>query len=127
MGCLAPIANPPKTVVNYPLDHLLATENLAASARPSRSRRRPSWLPASRDERDLMPYAVLDARPPLHASVQLAFEIAAVLGFAIPEYDARRRYGVEQQVRQLVCTFDLQAAPLSLHLGNPIWSASGRW
>ena len=121
MGCLAPIANLPKTVVNYLLDYLLATENLAGIRETIKIPATAELAPGQQDERDLMPYAVLDACLALHASEKLAPpEIAAVLGSLFPEYDAATLAAWSNKFVSLFARsiYKWVQAPLSLHLGN---------
>jgi NAD+ synthase (glutamine-hydrolysing) len=56
MGCLAVIANLPKTVVNYLLDYLLETEKLVGIAATIAIPASAELAPNQQDERDLMPF-----------------------------------------------------------------------
>ena len=90
MGCLAPIANLPKTVVNYLLEYLQDTHPMDGIARTVAIPASAELAPDQEDERDLMPYPVLDA----HIALQIgekytpaeAAEIAAAMfpAVAIP-------------------------------------------
>jgi NAD+ synthase (glutamine-hydrolysing) len=121
MGCLAPIANLPKTVVNYLLDYLLSTEHLEGIRETIKVPASAELAPSQQDERDLMPYAVLDACLALYASEKLsATEIATVLPQLFPEHDAATLTAWTNKFVSLFTRsiYKWVQAPLSLHLGN---------
>ncbi|HVS19028.1 MAG TPA: NAD(+) synthase, partial [Planctomycetota bacterium] len=120
-GALAVVANLPKTVVNYLLDYLLEVTGSEAIrltlAKPASA----ELAPDQEDERDLMPFAVLDACFALYAGERMTVaEVAAVLPGLFP--DERReqlalwaaRFGklFSQSIYKWV------QAPVSLHVGN---------
>src|SRR6185369_5799433 len=90
-GALSVIANLPKTVVNYLLDYLLETTG-------SEGIRLTLVKPASaeladdqEDEKDLMPFPVLDACFALYAGEKMTpDEVAVVLRALFPDEDAAR-------------------------------------
>ncbi|MCS6913496.1 MAG: NAD(+) synthase [Myxococcales bacterium] len=121
MGCIAPIANVPKTVVNYLLDYLLERHGYEGI-------RQTLAIPASaeladnqEDERDLMPFPVLDCCLALYAGEKLSpTELASVLVSMFPEYAPAQ---VQVWVDKFVSLFTQSIykwvqAPLSIHIGN---------
>lgn len=121
MGCLAVIANLPKTVVNYLLDYLLETEKLDGIRQTIAIPATAELAPDQQDERDLMPFPVLDACIALHAAEKLdAKELADVLFDMFPEYPADRLRGFANKFVMLFARaiYKWVQAPLSLHLGN---------
>jgi NAD+ synthase (glutamine-hydrolysing) len=121
MGCIAPIANLPKTVVNYLLDYLLEQRGFAGI-------RVTLEIPASaelaenqEDERDLMPFPVLDSCFALYAGEKLQpAEIEQVLRGMFPEYaGAQIAAWVAKFVRLFVQSiYKWVQSPLSIHVGN---------
>jgi NAD+ synthase (glutamine-hydrolysing) len=120
-GALSVIANVPKTVVNYLLDWLYEKTR-------SEGIRLTLIKPASaelaedqEDERELMPFAVLDACFALFAGEKMApREIADALSAMFGEYPRER---LEQWAARFVTLFEQSIykwvqAPLSLHVGN---------
>ena len=91
------IANVPKTVVNYLLDWLYEEQPAPrGSASRSSSRRAPSWPTDQEDERELMPFPVLDACFALFAGEKMApDEVAQALRAMFPRASPRaaRRLG----------------------------------
>ena len=96
-GALSVIANVPKTVVNYLLDWLLREDpGRGHPPHAARSPRAPSWRADQEDERELMPFPVLDACFALFAGEKMApDEVALALRSVFPEHAARaaRRLG----------------------------------
>lgn len=121
MGCLAPIANLPKTVVNYLLDYLLQTQRLDGIARTIAIPASAELAPDQEDERDLMPYPVLDA----HIALQIgekylpdeAAPVVAAMFPAIPE-PTHRTWAERFASLFSRSIYKWVQAPLSLHLGN---------
>ena len=121
MGCLAPIANLPKTVVNYLLEYLQDTHPMDGIARTVAIPASAELAPDQEDERDLMPYPVLDA----HIALQIgekytpaeAAEIAAAMfpAVAIGQHRAWAGRFLSLFTRSI---YKWVQAPLSLHLGN---------
>ena len=121
MGCLAVIANLPKTVVNYLLDYLLETEKLVGIAATIAIPASAELAPNQQDERDLMPFPVLDACIALHAAEKLdAPELADVLIDMFPELEAAQLRAWANKFTGLFARaiYKWVQAPLSLHLGN---------
>lgn len=120
MGCLAPISNLPKTVVNYLLDYLLETDNLDGIRKTIAIPASAELAPNQEDERDLMPYPVLDACLALLLAEKLEpVEAAAALGSMFPEYEAATLAGWVDRFVTLFgrAIFKWVQSPLSLHLG----------
>ena len=120
-GALAIIANVPKTVVNYLLDYLLETTGSEAIARTLEKPPSAELAEDQEDERDLMPFPVLDACFALFAGEKMHLdEVELVLVDMFPEFP-------ETQLRAWVSRFGrlFRASiykwvqtPLSLHVGN---------
>jgi NAD+ synthase (glutamine-hydrolysing) len=120
-GALSVIANVPKTVVNYLIDWLYGIEG-------SEGIRLTLLKPASaelaedqEDERELMPFPVLDACFALFAGEKMApDEVARAMRAMFPEHAPER---VDDWVERFVRLFTASIykwvqAPLSLHVGN---------
>jgi NAD+ synthase (glutamine-hydrolysing) len=120
-GALSVIANVPKTVVNYLIDWLYGIEG-------SEGIRLTLLKPASaelaedqEDERELMPFPVLDACFALFAGEKMApDEVARAMRAMFPEHAPER---VDDWVERFVRLFTASIykwvqAPISLHVGN---------
>ena len=121
MGCLAPIANLPKTVVNYLLDYLLETQKLDGIARTIAIPASAELAPDQEDERDLMPYPVLDAHIALQVGEKyLPDEAAQVTAAMFPTISASTHQAWAERFASLFTRsiYKWVQAPLSLHLGN---------
>lgn len=121
MGCLAPIANLPKTLVNYLLDYLLETQGLDGIRQTIAIPASAELAPNQEDERDLMPFPVLDACIALHASEKLPLaDLAAALVEIFPEHPRATLAAWAEKFTRLfaMSIFKWVQAPLSLHLGN---------
>jgi NAD+ synthase (glutamine-hydrolysing) len=121
MGCLAPIANLPKTVVNYLLDYLLQTAGLSGITETIKIPASAELAPNQEDERDLMPYPVLDACLALYAADKLSpAEIAPMLLQMFPEFPEAQLQAWTDKFARLFsrAIFKWVQSPLSLHLGN---------
>ncbi len=121
MGCLAPIANLPKTVVNYLLDYLLETADLEGIRATIKIPASAELAPDQEDERDLMPYPVLDACIALYCSEKLTpQELAGVLVQLFPEHPAATLTAWTNKFASLFmrAIYKWVQSPLSLHLGN---------
>jgi NAD+ synthase (glutamine-hydrolysing) len=121
MGALAVIANLPKTVVNYLLDYLLETEKLEGIRQTIAIPATAELAPDQQDERDLMPFVVLDACIALHVAEKLdAAELAQALSDIFPEFATPLIAGWANKFTGLFsrAIFKWVQAPLSLHLGN---------
>jgi NAD+ synthase (glutamine-hydrolysing) len=120
-GCLAPIANLPKTVVNYLLDYLLETQNLDGIRKTIAIPASAELAPGQEDERDLMPYPVLDACLALHVGERLTpAEVAEVLPGLFPEIPQPALAAWAEKFGRLfmLSIYKWVQSPLSLHLGN---------
>lgn len=121
MGCLAPIANLPKTLVNYLLDYLLETMELDGIRKTIAIPASAELAPDQEDEKDLMPYPVLDACISLHCAEKLGLtDLVCVLAQMFPEHqEPTLRAWAERFTRLFsVSVFKWVQSPLSLHLGN---------
>ena len=120
-GALAVVANLPKTVVNFLLDYLLEMTG-------SEGIRLTLIKPASaelaedmEDEKDLMPFPVLDACFALYAGEKMApDEVAEVLRALFPNEDRSRLDEWTEKFTRLFTQsiYKWVQAPLSLHVGN---------
>jgi NAD+ synthase (glutamine-hydrolysing) len=120
-GALSVIANLPKTVVNYLLDYLLETTG-------SEGIRLTLLKPASaelaenqEDEKELMPFPVLDACFYLYAGEKMTpDEVAVALGAMFPDEDKGRLDAWTKKFARLFVTsiYKWVQAPISLHVGN---------
>jgi NAD+ synthase (glutamine-hydrolysing) len=120
-GGLSVIANVPKTMVTYLLQHLRKEHGYCGIdlvlARPAG----PELATDQRGEEELMPFPVLDACLHLFAGEKLAPpEIAAVLATMFPDIQSDV---IDAHVRRFVRLFlgsiyKCVQAPISLHIGN---------
>ena len=120
-GALSVIANVPKTVVNYLLDWLYERTR-AEGIRLTLSKPASAELADDQeDERELMPFPVLDACFALYAGEKMSpGEVVEALRAVFPEY-AREK--LEDWAARFVRLFDASIykwvqAPISLHVGN---------
>jgi NAD+ synthase (glutamine-hydrolysing) len=120
-GALSVIANVPKTVVNYVLDWLYE-KTRAEGIRLTLLKPASAELAEDQeDERELMPFAVLDACFALFAGEKMApGEVALALRSVFPDHPAERLDGWVARFVQLFCAsiYKWVQAPLSLHVGN---------
>jgi NAD+ synthase (glutamine-hydrolysing) len=123
-GALSVIANVPKTVVNTLLDWLGKQPDYAAREAIRLTLLKPASAELAddqEDERELMPFAVLDACFALFAGEKMSpDEVARALVAIFPEHDAQR---LEDWAARFVSLFTASIykwvqAPLSLHVGN---------
>lgn len=120
-GALSVIANVPKTVVNYLLDYLLETTG-------SEGIRLTLLKPASaeladdqEDEKDLMPFPVLDACFALYAGEKMSpDEVREALAATFPAEPADRIAGFTDKFARLFTQsiYKWVQTPLCLHVGN---------
>jgi NAD+ synthase (glutamine-hydrolysing) len=120
-GALSVIANVPKTVVNYLLDWLFETTH-AEGIRLTLAKPASAELAEDQeDERELMPFEVLDACFALFAGEKMSpAEVAAAMRSIFPEHPPER---LDDWVARFVRLFDASIykwvqAPISLHVGN---------
>jgi NAD+ synthase (glutamine-hydrolysing) len=120
-GALAVIANLPKTVVNYLLDYLLETSG-AEGIRLTLVKPASAELAEDmEDEKELMPFPVLDACFALYAGEKMApDEVALVLRALFPDEDPARLLAWTTKFARLFTAsiYKWVQAPLSLHVGN---------
>lgn len=120
-GALSVIANVPKTVVNALLDYLLEKENHESIRRTLEKPASAELADDQEDERELMPFVVLDACFALYAGEKMApHEVREVLLTMFPEYDPAL---VEEWAGRFARLFTQSIykwvqTPLCLHVGN---------
>ncbi len=120
-GALAVVANLPKTVVNYLLDYLLETTGSEAIRLTLEKPASAELAPDQEDERDLMPFPVLDACFALYAGEKMhPNEVAEVLLRLFPEHEPERLRGWAARFARLFSAsiYKWAQAPISLHVGN---------
>jgi NAD+ synthase (glutamine-hydrolysing) len=120
-GALAVIANLPKTVVNFLLDYLL--EKTGSEAIRLTLVKPPSAELAEdmEDERDLMPFPILDACFALYAGEKMTpDEVRRALEAMFPDEDPARLEAWCARFARLFTQsiYKWVQAPLSLHVGN---------
>ena len=120
-GALSVIANVPKTVVNYLLDWLYDTTRAEGIRLTLLKPATAELAEDQEDERELMPFPVLDACFALFAGEKMApSEVAMALAAVFPEHTAER---LDEWVTRFVRMFSASIykwvqAPISLHVGN---------
>ena len=120
-GALSVIANVPKTVVNYLLDWLYETTRLEGIRLTLLKPASAELAEDQEDERELMPFPVLDACFALFAGEKMApGEVALALRAIFPEHAPER---VDDWAARFVRLFTASIykwvqAPLGLHVGN---------
>ncbi len=120
-GALSVIANVPKTVVNYLLDYLLETTGSEAIARTLEKPPSAELADDQEDERDLMPFPVLDACFALFAGEKMHLdEVELVLVDAFPEHAPEQLRAWVRRFGRLfrASIYKWVQTPLSLHVGN---------
>jgi NAD+ synthase (glutamine-hydrolysing) len=120
-GALSVIANLPKTVVNYLLDYLLETTAWEGIALTLKKPASAELADNQEDERDLMPFPVLDACFALFAGEKMSEpEVYSALVSMFGEYEeAQLRAWVKKFIRLFVQSiYKWVQAPISLHVGN---------
>ena len=120
-GAISVIANVPKTVVNYLLDYLLEKTGYAGIELTLKKPASAELADDQEDEKDLMPFPVLDACFALYAGEKMSpAEVKAVLLAMFPEYEPAK---IEAWVSRFARLFTssiykwVQTA-LCLHVGN---------
>ncbi len=120
-GALSVIANVPKTVVNALLDYLLektGSEGIRLTLEKPASA---ELADNQEDERDLMPFPVLDAAFALYAGEKMGpAEVAAVLAEMFPEHGAAQISAWTTKFARLFTQsiYKWVQTPLCLHVGN---------
>ena len=123
-GALSVIANVPKTVVNYVLDYLAEHEAKTTHRGIALTLKKPASAELAdnqEDEKDLMPFPVLDACFALYAGEKMApAEVFEVLTVMYPEYGSDTLKTWVTRFARLFATsiYKWVQTPLSLHVGN---------
>jgi NAD+ synthase (glutamine-hydrolysing) len=119
-GALSVIANVPKTVVNYLLDYLLETTNSEAIRLTLKKAPSAELADNQEDEKDLMPFPVLDACFLLYAGEKMsAAEVKAALTAMFPEHAGKTDAWADRFSRLFTASiYKWVQAPLALHVGN---------
>ncbi len=119
-GALSVVANVPKTVVNYLLDYLLETTGSKAIELTLKKPASAELAADQEDEKDLMPFPVLDACFALYAGEKMSVaEVKVVLHEMFPEHGAKCDAWAERFGRLFVQSiYKWVQAPLALHVGN---------
>jgi NAD+ synthase (glutamine-hydrolysing) len=120
-GALSVIANVPKTVVSYLLDYLLETTGSRAIAATLAKPPSAELADDMEDERDLMPFPVLDACFSLYAGEKLdPEEVRAVLSTMFPDEAPQRIQAWSSKFARLFTQsiYKWVQAPLTIHVGN---------
>lgn len=120
-GALSVIANVPKTVVNYLLDYL-HEKTKSEAIRLTLAKAPSAELAADQeDEKDLMPFPVLDACFMLYAGEKMSIpEVEVVLAAMFPEHDKAALSGWARRFGRLFVQsiYKWVQTPLSIHVGN---------
>ncbi len=120
-GALSVIANVPKTVVNYLLDYLLETTGWQGIALTLKKPASAELADDQEDEKDLMPFPVLDACFALYAGEKMSpAEVSSVLYTMFPETPKATIDGWAARFGRLftMSIYKWVQTPLCLHVGN---------
>jgi NAD+ synthase (glutamine-hydrolysing) len=120
-GALSVIANVPKTVVNYLLDYLLEKTGWDGIRRTLVKPASAELADDQEDEKDLMPFPVLDACFALYAGEKMSEpEVRSVLVSLFPEHDAEKVVAWSLRFARLFTQsiYKWVQTPLALHVGN---------
>jgi NAD+ synthase (glutamine-hydrolysing) len=120
-GAISVIANVPKTVVNYLLDYLLEKTGMPGIALTLKKAASAELAEDQEDERELMPFPVLDACFSLYAGEKMApKEVREVLAHMFPEHDAAQLDAWSSRFARLFTQsiYKWVQTPLCLHVGN---------
>jgi NAD+ synthase (glutamine-hydrolysing) len=120
-GAFSVIANVPKTVVNALLDYLLETTGSEAIRLTLKKPATAELAPDMEDEKDLMPFPVLDACFALYAGEKMSIEeVAVALASIFPEHAPAQLEAWAQKFGRLFVQsiYKWVQAPLSVHVGN---------
>jgi NAD+ synthase (glutamine-hydrolysing) len=120
-GALSVIANVPKTVVNYLLDYLLEKTQLPGILATLKKPASAELTDDQEDERDLMPFPVLDACFALYAGEKMSpSEVKDVLVTMFPEHDTAKVEAWASRFARLFTQsiYKWVQTPLCLHVGN---------
>jgi NAD+ synthase (glutamine-hydrolysing) len=120
-GALSVIANVPKTVVNYLLDYLLEKTKLPGILLTLKKPASAELADDQEDEKDLMPFPVLDACFALYAGEKMAAtEVRDVLRVMFPEHETKTVDAWAARFQRLFTQsiYKWVQTPLCLHVGN---------
>ena len=120
-GALSVIANVPKTVVNYLLDYLVEKTRMPGIVLTLQKPASAELADDQEDEKDLMPFPVLDACFALYAGEKMApNEVRDVLRQMFPQYDTKLVDGWTARFARLFTQsiYKWVQTPLCLHVGN---------
>jgi NAD+ synthase (glutamine-hydrolysing) len=120
-GALSVIANVPKTVVNYVLDWLYETTKWEGIRLTLLKPASAELADDQEDERDLMPFPVLDACFALFAGEKMSGdEVAHALKVVFPEHAAAKLDAWAARFVRLFTAsiYKWAQAPISIHVGN---------
>ncbi len=123
-GALSVIANVPKTVVNYLLDYLLETLPRDRTEGIRLTLLKPATAELAEDmedEKDLMPFPVLDACFALYAGEKMSErEVLAALGAMFPKEEGAKLEAWSRKFGALFTAsiYKWVQMPLSIHVGN---------
>ncbi|MGO9835220.1 MAG: NAD(+) synthase [Polyangiaceae bacterium] len=120
-GALSVIANVPKTVVNYLLDWLYEQTRWEGIRLTLLKPASAELADDQEDERELMPFPVLDACFALFAGEKMApDEVGRALVAMFPEHPAERLSDWAERFFVLFCAsiYKWVQAPISIHVGN---------
>jgi NAD+ synthase (glutamine-hydrolysing) len=120
-GALSVIANVPKTVVNVLIDWLYEKTRMEGIRLTLLKPASAELADDQEDERELMPFAVLDACFALFAGEKMSpDEVAQALKAVFPEHPPERLDGWVERFVGLFCAsiYKWVQAPVSLHVGN---------
>lgn len=120
-GALALVANLPKTVVNYLLDFLYEVHNWEGIRLTLLKPASAELADDMEDEKDLMPFPVLDACFALYAGEKMSpDEVAVALRAMFPEHAPAQLDAWTTKFARLFTAsiYKWVQAPLSLHVGN---------
>jgi len=120
-GALSVIANVPKTVVNYLLDYLIETTNSEAIRLTLKKPASAELADNMEDERDLMPFPVLDACFALYAGEKMSLpEVVSALRSIFPDENPEQLDAWAKKFGRLFTQsiYKWVEMPVSLHVGN---------
>ncbi|MEO7111728.1 MAG: NAD(+) synthase [Polyangiaceae bacterium] len=120
-GALSVIANLPKTVVNYLLDYLLEMTGSEAIKLTLVMPATAELAADQEDEKDLMPFPILDACFALYAGEKMdVAEVKIALRAIFPGEDAKKLDGFAEKFGRLFTQsiYKWVQSPLALHVGN---------
>jgi NAD+ synthase (glutamine-hydrolysing) len=120
-GAISVIANVPKTVVSYLLDYLLEESGYEGIRLTLKKPASAELADDQEDEKDLMPFPVLDACFALYAGEKMSpAEVRDVLYAMFPEHDRARVEAWAARFARLFTQsiYKWVQTPLCLHVGN---------